>query len=340
MPRVTVLMPVYNAENYLAEAIESILDQTFTDFEFLIIDDGSTDRSIEIVNSYKDHRILLVKNEYNLGLVTTLNQGLSLAKSKYIARMDADDISLSNRLQIQVGYMEAHPAIGVCGSWVTTIGDCPNHVWCYPTEHARIQTELLFTSRLAHPSVMMRRALLEKHGLFYDKDYLHAEDWQLWRRCSFKFPLANIPQVLLKYRINSSGVSHIYAAEQYETLIKIYVESLVDLKVLFSDWELLLHRDIAFCHSQKLPNNRDFLDRVDVWLQRLQAANSQSKRYPESIFSEVLAEHWFTICYFSTALGSWAWQRFWHSSLSRLATLSAQQKLKFALKCAIRLERK
>ena len=116
-------MPVYNGERYLREAIDSILNQTFKDFEFLIINDGSTDLSVEIIESYADKRISLAHNGQNLGLITTLNRGFDLACGEYIARMDCDDISLPDRLEKQVVFMDNHPEIGICGSWVSAISD-------------------------------------------------------------------------------------------------------------------------------------------------------------------------------------------------------------------------
>ena len=122
-PKITVLMPVYNGEKYLKESIESILKQTFRDFEFLIINDTSTDESEKIIRSFKDSRIKLIKNEKNIGLTKSLNKGLDLAKGEYMARMDADDISLPKRLEIQVAFMDKNPKIGVIGAWAKVIGE-------------------------------------------------------------------------------------------------------------------------------------------------------------------------------------------------------------------------
>ena len=117
-PKVTVLMPVYNGEKYLKEAITSILLQTFDDFEFLIINDGSSDASVDIIQSFRDPRIRLVHNDTNIGLIATLNKGLKLAHGKYVARMDQDDISLPRRLEKQTYFMDNNPDVGVCGTWI------------------------------------------------------------------------------------------------------------------------------------------------------------------------------------------------------------------------------
>ena len=149
--QVTVLMPVYNAEQYLREAIGSILHQTFTDFEFIIINDGSTDRSEEIIKSYTDTRIRYYKNESNLKLIATLNKGFDLAGGKYIARMDADDISLPNRLQLQFELMEKNPEVGLCGTWFENFTEEePTGVAKYSPDHETICFTHLYQIHLSH----------------------------------------------------------------------------------------------------------------------------------------------------------------------------------------------
>ncbi len=159
-------MSVYNGEKYLREAIDSILGQTFKDFEFLIIDDGSTDSSVEIIRSYADPRIRLIQNEENIGLSRSLNKGLKLARGEYIARMDADDISLPRRLAAQVGLLDKQPDIGLVGTSIQLI-DCDGermHVHRVPTTHAQILWALCFTTPLAHPSVVFRKVIIECVG--------------------------------------------------------------------------------------------------------------------------------------------------------------------------------
>jgi glycosyltransferase involved in cell wall biosynthesis len=198
-PLVTVLMPVYNGEKYLKEAIESILDQTYQNLDFLIMNDGSTDNSLSIIESYEDPRIRVITNETNLKLIATLNKGLQLAKGKYVARMDCDDISVSNRIEKQIEFMENNPEVGICGAWVTTIGEKTGYVWKYDLEYDDIKATLLFKSAFAHPTVMMRTSLLREHNLYYDENFVHAEDYEFWQRCSNSFPVRNIPLILLRY---------------------------------------------------------------------------------------------------------------------------------------------
>ncbi len=207
-PRVSVVMAVYNGERYLEEAVRSILRQTYDDFEFIIIDDGSTDRSPAILKSFADEdRRLRVHRQPNSGLIGALNKALPLARGAYVARMDADDISLPRRFEQQVQYLDAHKEIGVLGTWIQDIGadGQPGPIWPLPTSPATIRWFLMFGNCLAHPSAMMRRELIQSLG--YRAAAVHVEDYDLWIRASSVTGVANIPEVLLKYRVLSQSVS-------------------------------------------------------------------------------------------------------------------------------------
>ena len=158
-PVISVIMPVYNAETYVEEAIKSILNQTFEDFEFLIINDGSEDNSLSIINNYasKDNRIKIISREKK-GLVFSLNEGIKLAKGKYIARMDADDISVPERFKKQISYLERNSDVDICGTWIETFGRSME-VLKYPVQHDDIKVALLFAFGLAHPSIMAKKTL-------------------------------------------------------------------------------------------------------------------------------------------------------------------------------------
>lgn len=204
MPKVSIVMPVYNTpEEYLREAIESILNQTFTDFEFLIINDGSTNNAEDIIFSYKDKRIKYIKNEQNLGLIKTLNKGLDLASSEYIARMDADDISLPQRLEKQVKFLDENPEIGVLGTWYEWFPK--RRVMESFTESKDIkECLLLMNNSIGHPTVMLRKSAADKFE--YDENALYVEDYALWLSLIDKVEFANLPEVLLKYRRHSGSI--------------------------------------------------------------------------------------------------------------------------------------
>lgn len=201
-PPVSVVMSVYNGQRFLREAITGLLDQSLGDFEFIIVDDGSTDESSAILAEYarKDGRIKLYRQE-NQGLIASLNKGCSIAKGKYIARMDADDVSLPMRLEKQVRYMENHPSIGILGTWLRIIDNKGRlgPPWRAPTTPGAVKWALMFENCLAHPTIMMRREVFECLGS-YNPEAVNVEDYDLWVRATKLTQLANIPEVLLKRR--------------------------------------------------------------------------------------------------------------------------------------------
>lgn len=207
MPKISVIMPAYNAEKYIGEAMDSILAQTFEDFEFIILNDCSRDRTEEIILSYTDPRIVYLKNEENMGVAATLNKGLEVAKGEYIARMDADDISLPERFEKQVAFLEDNPRVAVLSSLVLVFdekGNTRQSGYCVSSEQMKI--DLIFASALSHPSVMMRREVIVALG-GYDRRFEGLEDYELWCRVSAEHQLAVYPQVLLRYRIHSAQVT-------------------------------------------------------------------------------------------------------------------------------------
>ena len=199
--KISVLMPVYNKEKYLKESIESILNQTFTDFEFIILDDGSTDNSAEIVESYRDLRIKFYKSEKK-GIVKQLNFGISTAKTQIIARMDADDIAELNRFQEQFDYIQKNPEVSVVGSNVLLIDEKAKVIFkkVYPENHRDIEYAMPVENSMCHPTVMMRKEVFDNVGL-YKESHTNAEDYELFLNLLLhgrKF--YNIQKLLLSYR--------------------------------------------------------------------------------------------------------------------------------------------
>lgn len=205
-------MPVYNAAPYLRDAIDSILKQTFMNFEFIIINDGSTDTSEEIIRTYKDPRIRHVSHDQNLGLIASLNKGLELARGEYIARMDADDISLPERLSKQVALLDHTPEIGACGSAYRYIGS-RSYTAYLPTSCAHAFTMLSTNSSLGHPTALIRKSVLNKHRIRYETDYPYAEDFVLWIRLAQVSCLMSLAEPLLLYRWHSANLSQAAARQ-------------------------------------------------------------------------------------------------------------------------------
>lgn len=206
MTKISVLMPVYNTdESFLRESIESILNQTLENFEFIIINDGSTTNAEDIILSYKDPRINYVVNENNLGLIKTLNKGLGLANGEYIARMDADDISLSDRLEKQLSFMESNPDVDILGTWFKCFPR--NRIIKTPVNDKDIKQFLLVNSNiLGHPTIMFRNSTVKKLNILYDEKAECVEDYALWLSLIDKVKFACIPEILLNYRLNKHGI--------------------------------------------------------------------------------------------------------------------------------------
>ena len=196
-------MCVYNDGVWLKKSIDSIVNQTFTHFELVIVNDGSTDNSLKIINSYSDDRFRSINNEKNLGLAKSLNKGLRLCKSEFIARMDADDISMHNRLEKQYNYLKENKEIDVLGGQAVYIDSDDDKIdfdHKYPISNELIKWELLREVPLCHPTVMFRKNALEKAG-FYNEKFIYAQDFELWQRmASYKFKFSNLNDKILYYR--------------------------------------------------------------------------------------------------------------------------------------------
>lgn len=223
MPKISVVMSVYNGEYFLREAIDSILAQSFTDFEFIIIDDCSTDSSVDVINSYQDKRIRLLRNEKNLRLPASLNKGIMASKGEYIARMDADDISLPNRFEKQVEYLDRHTDIVALGGSYQAIDKDGNNLYIHRAMKGdRLEKYFLYPSPISHPTVMIRREIMMKHNLFYDEQYPSAQDYELWQRIHQKFRIDNLSDILLKYRVQSNSISVTKKKQQRDNMYKIF----------------------------------------------------------------------------------------------------------------------
>ena len=203
-PLVSVLMPVYKTAPYLSEAMDSMLHQTFKDYELIVLDDCSPDNAEEILDAYDDSRIVRYKGENNVGLSNVLNVGIEMARGKYIARMDSDDISLPNRLQIQVDYLEAHSEIDLVSVGMRLFG-AKESVWIRERNPEKVKIEALFHSPVLHASSMWRKDSFERHGLRFRQEMVPAEDYDLWTRAMLKgLKLVNLPEVLYEYRIHEA----------------------------------------------------------------------------------------------------------------------------------------
>jgi glycosyltransferase involved in cell wall biosynthesis len=330
-PRVTVLMPVFNGEKYLGQAIESILGQTFGDFEFLIVDDGSTDRSLEICRSYADPRIRLERNGANLGLITTLNRGIERAGGEFIARMDGDDISFPERLERQVRFLDENPGVGLCGTWYEKAFPDRTETVKPPAGDREIRFYLGFENVILHPSVMLRKSLLETHGLRYDEACRYAEDYEFWCRCARHTKLAIIPEALVRYRCHPDNTSNRFQAAQKAAADPVRLRQLQALGLEVSPEEADLH---AALHRFEYAGGTEGLGRARDWLEKLVRFGARQQGVPERALCRFLSRYWYAACATCADRGWRAGRLFLSSPVGRRAEWTWQWKL--LLRCLLR----
>lgn len=239
-PLISVLMPAFNSRAYLQEAIESVLNQTHTNLQLLILDDGSQDDTLQIAGNFNDSRIQLFPSADNKGQSFQLNKGIQHSKGEYISIMHSDDIMLPDKLAQQLDYLQRNQLTGVCGCNVQLIGNRTD-TWVYPENDQACKDSLLFSVPFAHPAVMMRRSVLNEMDTVYTPGLAAAEDYDLWVRLANKTKFGNVQQVLLKYRIHDTQLSVVKVQEE---------ENIVNetrKKMLQAIFEITQQKDIDNC---------------------------------------------------------------------------------------------
>ena len=239
MPRVTVLMPVYDGERFLREAVDSVLVQTYADFEFVVVDDGSTDRTAQILDAYDDSRIVRLCRRANRGIVPALNWGVAVSRGELIARHDADDVAQPCRLEEQVRLLDRHPELVIVGSSSHLIDEGGMHLGtqCYPASDTAIRWQMLFHNSFVHTSVMVRAEVLRTNALRYDAQALHAEDYDLWSRLLYHGQGMNVGQALVKQRIHMHQIGQVAAVQQRQSADRIARGNLERLGTHLSETE-------------------------------------------------------------------------------------------------------
>lgn len=232
MAKVTVLMPTYNVAPYVKEAVESVLKQTYSDLELLVIDDCSTDNTLDIVSAMEDPRIRIVRNERNLGLADNLNRGLSLITTEYVARMDGDDIALPHWLEMEMNYLESHPEVGVCGGGGERFGAVSSLI-SFPEDHDEIAVNMLFQCTIIVPT--FRMSLYREQGLRYRSDAFPAEDYRFWSDALCVTRLHNIHETLFRYRMHPSQICSSRKEEQNGKVTEVQKRMLAHIEGLSAD---------------------------------------------------------------------------------------------------------
>jgi len=341
MPRITVIISVYNSEKYIKEAVDSILTQTFEDFEFIITDDSSTDSSLRILEEYaeQDNRIILIKNSVNLGLTKNLNTMINISQGKYIARMDADDISLPNRLEEQFSFMENNHEIGVCGAHSKTFGlGIKEHIIDRPINHEEIKLNLLFENIMVHSSIMFRSSVLLEQSIRYNEDFKIMQDYELWSRMISITEFANLKDVLILYRISDTNICAISEKKlnyREDTLKKIY--KYLFKTYLFTDNGIDLNSHIFICYSGNKNNSYKSLLNANDHLRQLSVKLKNSNNFNENIVNNFISRYWFRICAKSTKLGFITIANYFKSYQKSNYNPGYYVFGKFIIKCLIRL---
>ena len=265
-PLLSVVLPVQNGEAFLKAALDSVFVQTFSDFELIVVDDDSTDRTPEILAATDDSRLRVIRNATSRGIAGSLNRGFDLCRGRYIARMDADDISLPKRFARQVAFLEAHKEVGVCGTWVRMFSDGWSRNRRLESDPERMRCSLLMFNVLSHPSVMLRREFFTRHALAYDESLQNSEDYELWTRASLLFPLGNL------------------RLQEGERIRRAHLDR---LGVRLSLEEETLHHAVSMGEAPAMEN---WLAHAAGWLEKILDANARRRLFVANTLSRVLLD--------------------------------------------------
>lgn len=292
-PLVSVVLPVYNGEKFIRQSVISILDQDYTNLELILVDDGSTDQTRVLYTSINDERLRVTRFENNKGLIDALNTGIAKSTGKYIARMDSDDISFPNRISEQVRFMEKNPQVGVLGSSFIIDRNGKKRQRPVTTGSDRIKANFLFRNALNHPTVMLRKKIIEVSNCAYRSTALHAEDLDLWIRLSPFTEFDNLEHALVMYRSHSEQVSVLQAQKQKETIKQIQKNLLEQLRMSFSTEEFDLHISLFY---REFVSSPEYLEAMSAWLGRIIESNNTARIYNPDALSEVAGGLWFLAC--------------------------------------------
>jgi glycosyltransferase involved in cell wall biosynthesis len=316
-PQVTVFIPVHDRERYVAAAIESVLAQTFEDFELLVVDDGSTDGSRAVVRGFTDPRIRLVCNPVNRGIPATRNQGIELARGRYLAFLDSDDWAHPQRLARQVRFLDAHPDYAAVGAWIEWMDETGRPLGRVKRKAVRaddIAAERLFRSCLENSAAMGRIAVLRAYR--HRERYELGSDYDLWARIAVEHKLGALPEALVRRRAHAGRTTREKADRIKPLRLQIFAEQLETLGVPFTREDLERHYLLRRMGKLGFTPDAGYLRWAEEWLYRLKGANAETRRYPEPAFSLVLGEFWLKVCWDARrGLGPRVWRRFWRSRL-------------------------
>lgn len=325
-PKVSVVIPAYDREKYIVAAIDSILAQSFADFELVVVDDGSTDGTREVVRGYADPRIRLICHARNLGVAAARNEGVRQARGEYLAFLDSDDIAFPDRLARQVAFLDSHGDVAALGAWVDWMDDGGR-----PLERIKrkaispedIAAQRLFRAGIQNTASMARTEIMRR--FLHDERYSIGEDFHLWARIAAEHKLANLPRVLVRCRAHAQRTTHDKIEQIREQRLTIYQAQLDALGIAYTQEDLKRHYLLRRMHKMDFRPDPAYLDWAERWLCALRDANRRAKLYPEPAFSHVLGGFWAKACghahrqsrwraltrFLRSPLRPWAWAGIW-----------------------------
>ena len=289
-PLVTVFMAAYNGEAYIEKAIQSVLAQSFTNFELLIINDGSTDRTLDIIHKFTDPRIRLVHNDGNKGLTFTRNRGIEEAKGQYIAILDCDDLAMPDRLKTQISFLDANPDIAICGGQAIAIDESGEQTGNLNViaGDKNISPELVFHNTFINSTLMIKRSAMLAAGGY--RDYSPAEDYELSYRISLQHPVANLNEVLVYYRLHGNNISKVQHEKILNAELRIIENIHTNLGIPKDENLIRIHHDYS-CYRFSSRSSKEFLQVFEA----LKQGNATSGNYPAQVFNEILYKKWYTL---------------------------------------------
>jgi len=299
MPELSIIMPLYNTERYVYQAIESLLAQTFTDFELIVVNDASTDNSLKIVQSFNDPRIKILNNVINRGIVYSRNKGLKEAQGSFIAPFDSDDMATPDKFSKQIDFLHSHPDMGMIGSWAKQIdekGKLLQKKWKLNASSARIPAILLFRNYFVHSSIVMRREVIPLNG--YQTGFDIGEDYRMWHEIVQKFKVWNYPEYLVYYRIHpQSATTHSDRIRNFDR--KILEHIYLNLGITLDDHSV---SSLLNLKENKLSNTQEDLEHIENTLIGILAQNAKLLTYDQNQLKKVVFNRWIKSCYLSRNL--------------------------------------
>ncbi len=300
-PSISIVMAAFNAEAYIYEAIDSILKQTFTDFEFIIVNDGSTDKTLSLIRNITDKRIVIISNENNIGLAASLNKGIKVAKGKYIARMDADDISNPIRIEKQYNFLENNSEYDICVTPMKLFGSETSITGEGARTDNDIKAELIWGTPANHATMLMRTDKIRTSNLYYDETFGVGQDWKFWYDVRDHAKIFHLNELLYFYRRGEHNVTVQFKDKSKMRSLRMHGLLLKDLEIPFTENDLLLHQ---FINGQfSIEPSPQTVKAAWVWYNKLLNQNRSVSRYEIKSFEKTASRKWNRLFYLIVPYG-------------------------------------